>query len=81
MPLSSSESRRESWSVNHLRAALPAESPCPFLGAGSRPNGPHFRPHISATPRDETDTEQHVFLKTMDMRYETDTEQQLESSF
>jgi hypothetical protein len=39
------------------------------------------RPHISATPRDETDSEQHVFLKTNDMRNHTDTTQQLESFF
>ena len=30
--------------------------------------------HFSATPRDENDSEQHVFLKTMDMRNETDTQ-------
>jgi hypothetical protein len=46
-----------------------------------RPNRPHFRPHISATPRDETDTELHVFMKTIDMRNETDTEQPTEGSF
>jgi hypothetical protein len=39
------------------------------------------RPHISATPRDQTDTQQHDSLKTSDMRDETDTEQQLESFF
>ena len=50
---------------------------CELLGS----NGPHFRPHISATPRDETDTGQHVSLKTNDMRDQTDTSQQLESFF
>ena len=39
----------------------------------SGPNRPHFRPHISATPRDETDTEQHDSLKTNDMRNQIDT--------
>jgi hypothetical protein len=34
------------------------------MGGGSRPNRPLFRPHISATPRDETGTEQHDSLKT-----------------
>ena len=52
------------------------------LRAARRPaNRPHFRPHISATPRDETDSKQHVFLKTMDMRNETDAEQPMEGSF
>jgi len=50
---------------------------CGLLG----PDRPHFRPHISATPRDETDTRQHVSLKTNDMRDETDTQQQLASFF
>ena len=50
---------------------------CELLG----PDRPHFRPHISATPRDETDSKQHVFLKTKDMRNETDTEQPMEGSF
>jgi hypothetical protein len=45
------------------------------------PNRPHFRPHISATPRDETDSKQHVFWKTIDMRNETDTGQPMEGSF
>jgi hypothetical protein len=44
-------------------------------------NRPHFGPHISATPRDETDSEQHVFLKSKDIPNETDTQQQLASSF
>jgi hypothetical protein len=52
------------------------------LRAARRPaNRPHFMPHISATPRDETDSKQHVFLKTNDMRNETDTEQPMASSF
>ena len=42
---------------------------------------PHFRPHISATPRDETDKEQHVSLKTKDIRHRTDTQQPSDSSF
>jgi hypothetical protein len=42
---------------------------------------PHFRPHISITPRDETDMRQHDSLKTNDMRYETDTPQPFDSSF
>jgi hypothetical protein len=42
-----------------------------------RPN----RPHISATPRDETDAEQHVLWETMDVRNETDTGQPMEGSF
>src|ERR1039457_3348169 len=38
------------------------------------------RPHISATPRDQTDTQQVVFLKSKDIPNETDTQQQLASS-
>jgi hypothetical protein len=44
-------------------------------------NRPHFRPHISATPRDQTDSEQHDSLKIKDMCNETDTEQPMEGSF
>ena len=50
---------------------------CELLG----PNRPRFRPHISATPRDQTDKGQHVSLKSNDMRDETDTQQRLESFF
>jgi len=50
-------------------------------GDVARLNRPHFRPHISATPRDEIDTEQHDSLKTIDMRNETDTTQHFASSF
>jgi hypothetical protein len=32
------------------------------------PKGPQFRPHISATPRNQTDTKQHESLKTIDSR-------------
>jgi hypothetical protein len=42
---------------------------------------PHFGPHISPTPRDQTDKRQHVSFKTNDMRDETDTQQPLASFF
>jgi enolase len=48
-------------------------------GPYARQTRPHFRPHISPTPQDQTDTEQHVFLKSNDMRNETDTRQPMES--
>ena len=60
--------------VNRLET--PNES-CGLLG----PDRPHFRPHISATPRDETDRRQRVSLKTSDMRDQTDTQQPLASAF
>jgi hypothetical protein len=36
-----------------------------------------FRPHISTTPRDETDTDLYEFLNANDMRYDTDRLQTL----
>jgi len=45
------------------------------------PDRPLFRPHICATPRDETDTRQRVSLKTNDSIVETNTTLQVESSF
>jgi hypothetical protein len=51
------------------------------VGPNFSPNRPHFRPHISATPRDQTDEKQHLSLKTRDMRDETDMQQPSDSSF
>jgi hypothetical protein len=44
-------------------------------------NRPHFRPHISPTPPNQTDARQHAFLKINDPRIQTDTAQQFESFF
>jgi hypothetical protein len=49
--------------------------------SSTRLNGPPFRPPISTTPRDETDTKLHDSLKTKDMRDETDTPQPIVSFF
>ena len=51
------------------------------VSAATQQDGPHYRPHISATPRDETDMRQHNSLKTNDMRDETDPRQPLASFF
>ena len=45
------------------------------------PNGPHFRPHISATPRDQSDERRHVFVKTNDRHDRTARQQPLENFF
>jgi hypothetical protein len=55
----------------HATADKPGESETPS------PN----RPHFSATPRDETDSKQHGFLKSNDMRNQTDTAQHFEGFF
>jgi hypothetical protein len=51
-----------------------------ILVDAARHYGPHCGPHISATPRNETDSGQHDSLKTNDMRDETDTPQPFDSS-
>jgi hypothetical protein len=51
------------------------------MGDSLLQNRPHFRPHISATPRDENDTGQHVSLKTNDVRNQIDTPQPMKTSF
>ena len=48
---------------------------------GADQNRPHFRPHISATPRDQADMSQRVFLKSNDLHDETDMRQPIESFF
>jgi len=40
-----------------------------------------FWPHISATPRDQTDTEQHDSLKTINVGTQTDSTKQIEGLF
>jgi hypothetical protein len=75
--------------LNRDSSAREASDPQRLDNAGQRvlraargpANRPHFRPHISATPRDETDSEQHVLLKTIDMRNETDIRKPMASSF
>ena len=74
--------------LNRASSTREASDPKRLGNAGQRvlraarrsANRPHFRPHISATPRDQTDTQQHVFLKSKDIPNETDTQQQLASS-
>jgi hypothetical protein len=42
---------------------------------------PRFRPHISTTPRDETDPTQRISLKTIGMRNQIDTPQPIQRFF
>jgi site-specific DNA recombinase len=72
-----SEARREPARQPKQSVLEARQEDCELLG----PDRPHFRPHISATPRDETDSKQHDSLITIDMRNETDTQQPIASSF
>jgi hypothetical protein len=74
--LSVSLARREPARQSKQSVLETRQEDCELLGA----ERPHFRPHTSATPQDETDSEQPVSLKTNDMRIEGDTVQPIQSS-
>lgn len=66
--------------VRREPARPPKQSDLETRREDCEPLGP-YRPHISTTPRDETDTEQHVCLKVMEICDETDAEQPMEGFF